>query len=128
MNTLYTFSKKTGTPRPCPILAWMDYYRKTKNVSQTCRHFGISRKTFHHWKKRYDPHRLESLEEQSRRPRRTRQWEVSRLQKFRILALRRTYIRYGKEKIKIFYREAYGEHVSSWKIQLLRKAPDSEYT
>jgi transposase InsO family protein len=27
-------------------LAWMDYYRRTKNVAQTCRHFGISRQTF----------------------------------------------------------------------------------
>jgi len=24
-------------------LKWMDYYQKTKNVSLTCRHFGISR-------------------------------------------------------------------------------------
>lgn len=26
----------------------------TQNVSQTCRYFGISRKTFYKWKKRYE--------------------------------------------------------------------------
>jgi putative transposase len=28
-------------------LAWFDHYRKSKNVAKTCRHFGISRKTFY---------------------------------------------------------------------------------
>jgi ActR/RegA family two-component response regulator len=28
----------------------------TQNVSQTCRYFGISRKTFYKWKARYDEH------------------------------------------------------------------------
>ncbi|MFQ6049997.1 MAG: helix-turn-helix domain-containing protein, partial [Candidatus Paceibacterales bacterium] len=34
-------------------LKWMDYYRKCHNVSLTCRYFGIARKTFYYWKKRY---------------------------------------------------------------------------
>ena len=82
-------------------LQWMDHYRKCQNVSQTCRYFGISRKTFHQWKKRYNPYRLESLEERSRRPKRTRQWQVSREQEFRILALREEHLRYGKEKLRV---------------------------
>lgn len=98
-------------------LKWMDYYRKHKNIAQTCRYFGISRKTFHAWKKRYDPRRLESLESQSRRPKKTRDWEVSRLLEFRILSLRRTHLRYGKEKLKYLYEKEYHEPVSSWKIQ-----------
>jgi len=28
-------------------LSWMDFYRQTKNVALTCRHFGISRQTFY---------------------------------------------------------------------------------
>ncbi len=98
-------------------LAWMDHYRKTKNASLTCRHFGISRQCFHKWRRRYDPLRVESLEAESRRPQRTRPWEVSRIEEFRILRLRRAHIRYGKMKLKILYQQAYGMPVSSWKVQ-----------
>lgn len=124
MDTTYIFPRGLAI-QPAPVLsrearmrlAWMDYHHRTKNIARTCRHFGISRKTFHQWKKRYDPRHLESLEERSRRPHRTRQWQVSRIQEFRILALRRRYIRYGKEKLAVLYREAYGEPLSSWKVQ-----------
>lgn len=95
----------------------MDYYRQCSNASQTCRYFGISRQCFYEWKRKYDPFRLESLEEESRRPRRTRQWEISRLEEFRILALRRKYIRYGKMKLAVLYRRTHEVPVSSWKIQ-----------
>ena len=98
-------------------LSWMDHYRKTGNASLTCRYFGISRETFYEWKRRYNPYHLESLEEKSRRPKRTRQWEVSRIEEFRILRLRRAHIRYGKEKLKVLYQQEYPEPVSSWKIQ-----------
>lgn len=98
-------------------LSWMDYHHQCQNVSLTCRYFGISRKTFHLWKKRYQPFHLESLEEKSRRPKRTRLWQVSRVQESRVLALRRRYIRYGKEKLKILYQQQYQEPISSWKIQ-----------
>ena len=98
-------------------LAWMDHYRKTKNAALTCRHFDISRQCFHTWRKRYDPFRLASLEEESRRPKRTRTWEVSRLEEFRILRLRRAHIRYGKMKLAVLYAQEYDTPVSSWKIQ-----------
>lgn len=98
-------------------LKWMDYYRKCQNAAQTCRYFGIAPKTFYYWKKRYNPWQLESLESRSRRPKKTRDWEVSRFQEFRILALRRKYLRYGKEKLKILYEQEYHEKISSWKIQ-----------
>jgi Helix-turn-helix domain len=42
-------------------LGWMDFYRKTKNVAFTCRHFGISRQTFYRWLRRYQPLDLTSL-------------------------------------------------------------------
>jgi transposase InsO family protein len=98
-------------------LNWMDHYHKYKNAALTCRHFGISRKTFHHWKNRYQPFHLESLEEKSRRPKKTRQWQVSILQESKILKLRRKYLRYGKEKLRILYQQEYKEPISSWKIQ-----------
>jgi len=105
------------SPEARKRLKWMDHYRKCGNVLQTCRYFGIAPKTFYVWKKRYNPYRLESLEERGRRPKRTRQWEVNRVQELRILALRRQHIRYGKEKLKVLYQGAYQEPISSWKIQ-----------
>src|SRR5947209_2427682 len=43
------------SPEARKRLAWLTYYERTKNASATCRHFGISRKTFYVWRKRYDP-------------------------------------------------------------------------
>src|SRR4030042_753429 len=55
-------------------LRWMDFYRSHgQNARLTCRYFGIAPQTFYRWKKRYNPKRLESLEERSRRPHRLRQ-------------------------------------------------------
>jgi len=108
-------------------LAWMDHYRKSGNAALTCRYFGISRQCFHKWRQRYDPHRLSSLEERSRRPRRTRRWEVSRHEEFRILALRKQHIRYGKMKLKVLYEKQYGAPLSSWKIQRVIEKHDLYY-
>ena len=103
-------------------LAWMDYYRANgENASLTCRHFGISRQCFHKWRRRYDPFRLQSLEDKSRRPEKTRIWEVSRIEEFRILRLRRAHIRYGKMKLRILYEREYDTPISSWKIQRVIK-------
>ncbi|PJE73314.1 MAG: hypothetical protein COV00_00520 [Candidatus Tagabacteria bacterium CG10_big_fil_rev_8_21_14_0_10_40_13] len=66
------------SPEAKKRLKWFDYYHRCRNVSLTCRYFGISRKTFYYWQKRYNPRRLESLEEKSRRPKNTRNWDVSR--------------------------------------------------
>lgn len=95
----------------------MDYYHQCQNASKTCRYFGIARETFYEWKRRYNPHYLESLEEKSRRPKKTRNWEVKRIEEFRIIAIRKAHIRYGKEKIKVLYERDHQESISSWKIQ-----------
>lgn len=105
------------SPEAKKRLQWMDYYRKCGNAAKTCRYFGIARQTFYEWKRRYNPHHLESLEGKSRRPKRTRQWQVSRIEEFRILSLRRRHLRYGKEKLKVLYQQEYQEPISSWKIQ-----------
>ena len=98
-------------------LKWMDHYHHSENIALTCRYYGISRKTFHKWFKRYNPNDLASLEERSRRPKRLRQWQVSRQEELKILALRKKYIRYGKEKLKVIYQQMHHEPISSWKIQ-----------
>lgn len=98
-------------------LKWMDYCQKHNNVSLTCRHFGISRKTFYLWKNRYDHDNLSSLEDRDRAPIKRRQREITATQEQRIVALRRQYIRYGKEKLSLIYQQLYHEPISAWKIQ-----------
>ena len=98
-------------------LKWMDYYRTTRDVSLTARHFDISRKTFYKWLARYDPHNLVTLEDGNRAPIKRRQREITSLQESRIVALRKEYIRYGKEKLARIYERRCGEKISSWKVQ-----------
>jgi transposase InsO family protein len=98
-------------------VAWFDYHRKCQNVSLTCRHFGISRKTFYKWKSVYNPKNLYSLEDRSKTPRRVRQPEILPYQEERIVKLRKEYLCYGKIKLAKIYEIRYQEHISSWKVQ-----------
>lgn len=105
------------SPEAKKRLAWFDYFRKTKNVARTCRYFGISRKTFYFWRKRYDAHKLVSLESHSPEPRRKRVRMTTPEQETRIVLLRRQHIRYGKEKLARIYASTYGEPMTAWKVQ-----------
>ena len=99
-------------------LACFDYYYSHgKNASLTCRHFGISRKTFYKWLKRYNKNDLSTLEDESKAPLHRRERMIITEQEDRIRVLRKKYIRYGKEKLKVLYEKLYGERISSWKIQ-----------
>lgn len=104
-------------------LKWIIYYyvRAEKNVSLTCRHFGISRRIFYKWFNRFDEINLATLEDQDRAPKRTRQKEYTSVQYERVVKLRREYIRYGKMKLLVFYQAKYPEdnNISSWKIQCI---------
>jgi transposase len=71
---------------------WMVFYYKAgkENATLTAQHFGISRKSFYKWSKRfrdskYDVH---SLADRSRVPHRKRHWEVTITQEERIRRLR----------------------------------------
>lgn len=45
-------------------LAWFDFWHSHgKNISLTCRHFGISRDTFYLWKGRFNQRNLQTLED-----------------------------------------------------------------
>src|SRR5579863_2870162 len=82
-------------------LVWMSHYlRHGRNATFTCRHFGISRQTFYRWWRRYDPHNLGSLEDRSQRRQPT--WTSS--QSEAVLALRREYPRWGKDKLVVLLR------------------------
>ena len=44
---------------------------RARNVARTCRHFGISRKTFYKWKRRFDEHGEAGLCDRPRTPHRS---------------------------------------------------------
>jgi len=104
-------------------LDWIIYYhtKANKNASLTCRYFGISRKVFYKWYKRFNETNLRTLEDQGRAPKRARQKEYTSLQYERVVKLRREYIRYGKMKLLAIYQNLYPEdnNTTSWKIQCI---------
>jgi len=86
-------------------LQWMlFYFFNGRNAARTCRHFGISRQTFYRWKRRLDRHDLATLEERSHRPNKVRQptWTPELAE--RVLALRRQYPHWGKDKLVVLLR------------------------
>ncbi len=86
-------------------LKWFDYYEThDHNARLTCRHFGISPQTFYRWKRRYDPRRLSSLEEQSRQPRRVRVPTWTAKQASSVARIRQQYPRWGKDKLAVLLR------------------------
>lgn len=88
-------------------LKWMDYYESHgRNAALTCRYFGISRQTFHRWRRRYNPQRPSSLEERSRRPHRVRQptWTPELVEAVQHLGKHCS--RWGKDKLTPLLRAA----------------------
>ena len=99
-------------------LEWMIYYeRNDRDAGLTARHYGISGKTFWKWRRRFNELDLSTLEEKSRVPIRKRTRTITQQEEVRIIDLRRTYLRYGKEKLARLYATRYGEPVSAWKVQ-----------
>ena len=90
-------------------LKWFDYYQaRGNNARLTCRHFDISPQTFYRWKRRYNPRRIESLEDGSHRPRYVRQPTYSTELVEAVLKLREEYPRWGKDKLVILlHREEF---------------------
>ncbi len=83
-------------------LKWFDYYKSRGcNARLTCRHFDISPQTFYRWERRYNPHRLASLEDHSHRPRQLRQPTYSTELVEAVLKLREGYPRWGKDKLVV---------------------------
>jgi transposase len=83
------------------------------NVSQTCRHFGISRSTFLRWAERFDPHSIDSLEEKSRRPHRVRTSDRSMQLLENIAAIRKEFPGMGKVGVAELMKSRHGIVVSS---------------
>lgn len=83
-------------------LRWFDWHElHGKNVSLTCRHFGISRQTFYRWQKRFDRWDLQSLADRSSRPRRVRQRTWTTEEILAVKALREHFPFWGKMKLVV---------------------------
>jgi transposase InsO family protein len=74
----------------------------TKNVAKTCRHFGVSRKTFYKWKQRYEISGEAGLCDLSRRPLNSPK-ETSRDAVSKILYLRQNY-HFGPSRISDYLK------------------------
>jgi len=118
-NILRGFAKKELSLDAQIKLEWIIFYYSisSENVSATASHFGISRKTFHKWLGRFNETHLQSLEEHSRVPQKTRDWMVTFKEEQRIIALRKKNMEFGKKKLKRIYKREYGEIISTWKIE-----------
>jgi len=107
----------------CQRLEWIIFYhtKASSNASLTCRHFGLTPKTFYKWLNRFDETNLRGLEDQSKAPKQVRQKEFTPIQYVRVVALRKQHIRYGKNKLLPIYQNLYPEDsgISSWKIQCI---------
>jgi putative transposase len=75
-----------------------------RNVSLTCRHHGISRRTFYRWGHRFAQRGLAGLEDRSHRPHRCRRpsWTPEQVQA--VLTLRERYPAWGKAKLAVLLR------------------------
>ena len=53
----------------------IEYYQKNRNISKTCRYFGISRTTFYKWYERYKKEGIEALYDRPKTPKNKRKPE-----------------------------------------------------
>ena len=102
-------------------LEWFIYYKTVanENARLTCRHFGLTPKTFYAWRKRYETGNLHTLEERPRATTRSRARYYTSEQYGRVTALRREHLRWGKTKLLTIYRTRYSDDraVTDWQIQ-----------
>lgn len=105
-------------------LRWFDYYRICGNAAKTCRYFGISRKTFHKWKKRYLKYYLPSLESHSRKPKRFRSSKIQFETILLVKKLRTQYPYYSKYKLAVILKRDHGVALSASTVGRVIKKHD----
>lgn len=102
-----------------PRLAWMMLYQQTKSVSEVCRRFGISRKTFYKWLKRYQSSSGDSrsLVDRSRRPNRfPRATPETSIQ---LIKKAKEETGFGQRRLKAYLADKYNINLSErtiWKL------------
>lgn len=105
-------------------LEWMIFHETAGNhdAYATANHFGIAPKTVYKWWGRFEAGKVSHLEERSRAPKRTRRWEVTLTEEARVKKLRTEHLHWGRKKLQVLYRRAYGQEISCWTIErVIRK-------
>ena len=107
-------------------LEWMIFFETlgNKDAYATAEHFGINPKTFYKWHKRFDGGKVKLLEDRSKKPHKTRSWEVTPHQECRVMKLRKAHMHWGKNKIARLYLKAYGKKISPHKVQRVINSHD----
>lgn len=121
---LRSVAKDTLSSKAQEKLEWIIFYQTIakKNVKHAASYFGINPKTLYKWLKRFDEKNSSSLEEQSRRPNKTRGWMVTKEEESNIIDLRKKNLEFGKKKLQVIYKRVYGKYISTWKIErVIRK-------
>lgn len=109
-----------------PRLAWMMCYQQTGNAQAVCRKFGISRKTFYKWLKRYQQGNGDTgaLVDRSRRPHRfPRATPESAIQ---VLKEAREQTGYGQRRLRAYLEKRYHITLSERTIWKILKKEESE--
>lgn len=103
-------------------LKWFDFYfSHQENAELTCRHFGISKKTFYKWKKRYHPYQLETLEDRSKRPHTFRKSQIPHQTVDLVVKLRKKYPAWSKYKLEVILKRDHQVTLSSSSIGRILK-------
>ena len=106
-------------------LAWFDYYEgHGQNASLTCRHYWICQQAFCKWNRRYDPRRLDSLQDRSRRLRKIRRPTLSRELVQAVIEMREEKPRWGKDKLGVLLRgmsRKVSTSMMGWVLKVLKE-------
>lgn len=100
-------------------LEWMIFFETVgdHDAYATAKHYGITPKTFYKWYKRFNNGKVKKLEDEKKRPKNVRHWEVTAIEECRIMKLRKAHMYWGKRKIKQLYKTEYGSEISTWKVE-----------
>ncbi|MDO3651316.1 helix-turn-helix domain-containing protein [Nocardia mangyaensis] len=93
-------------------LKWIQHYQKTKNISKTCRYFGISRTTFYKWYKRYKEEGIEGLYDIPKTPKNKRKPIIRNKYQQIIIKIKKKYPTWSKEKIAKYLEVEEGIKIS----------------
>jgi transposase len=109
----------TQSPALHPRLAWMMYYEETKSVKAVSEKFGISRKTFYKWYKRYKESNGDSvsLKDRSKRPHRCPR--ATPESSIRLLKMVKEETGFGQRRLRAYLEAKYHVRMSErtiWKI------------
>jgi len=123
IQTKYEIWRQTAkgliSPKARQRLEWLVLYQTkfNRNAALTCRYFGIARKTFYAWFKRFDETNLRSLEDESHTPLTKRLPDYTHLEELRVIELRKNYPTAGRDKLVVLYADDYPDTIKPWSMR-----------